>query len=279
MRNYLIPLLSLLFLTACEDVVEIDTPTEASRLFADAVIRIDADRPITNVLIKLGLTSSFFESTEAATGAEVIIRNEEYAGTDASDDDFIVLSENFPGVYQANRNTDFFTTGELQLRIRYEDQVYAATTTYVPAVPIEKLEQGDGSLFSGDEIEVIVSYTDDPGRDDYYLFDFDFNEYLVTEDEFYQGQAFEFSYFYDDSIQSGREVEISLIGVDESFFNYMSQVIVQAGAEQGPFQTPSATVRGNIANITDPENVDGQDNFALGYFAVCQTFTKTITIQ
>ncbi|SHI95343.1 DUF4249 family protein [Pseudozobellia thermophila] len=279
MKKYLIPLLSLLFLSACEDVVEIDTPTEAPRLFVDGVIRIDAAMPSTTVSIKVGLTSSFFESTESAAGAEVIIRNESYTGTDVSDENFMVLSENFPGVYEGTKNTDFFTTGELQLTIGYDDQVYSATTSYVPAVPIDKLEQGDGSLFTGDEIEIVVAFTDAPERDDYYLFDFDFNEYLVTEDAFYQGQTFEFSYFYDDGVDSGREISISLIGVDHSLFNYMNQVIVQAGAEQGPFQTPSATVRGNIINITDPENIDGQNNFALGYFAVCQTYTKTITIE
>ena len=108
------------------------------------------------------------------------------------------------------------------------------------------------------------------------MFDFDFNEYLVSEDEFYQGQPFEFSYFYDDGVQSGMEVQISLIGVDEPFFNYMNQVIVQSGGDQGPFQTPSATVRGNILNVSD-EN--GTDNFALGYFAVCQTYTQSITLE
>ena len=81
------------------------------------------------------------------------------------------------------------------------------------------------------------------------------------------------------------DISISLLGVNESFFNYMNQLIVQSGGDQGPFQTPSATVRGNIINVTDIDNinsfdnVENSDNFALGYFAVCETFTDTIVIE
>ncbi len=96
---------------------------------------------------------------------------------------------------------------------------------------------------------------------------------------------FQFSYFYEDGIESGREVEVSIIGVDKPFFNYMNQIIVQSGGDQGPFQTPAATVRGNIINVTNIDNndsfdtVDNKDNFALGYFAVCQSFNKSLIIE
>ena len=65
----------------------------------------------------------------------------------------------------------------------------------------------------------------------------------------------------------------------------MNQLIVQSGGDQGPFQTPSATVRGNIINVTNIDNIDSfdnvedRDNFALGYFAVCQTFRDSIVIE
>ena len=125
----------------------------------------------------------------------------------------------------------------------------------------------------------------------------DFNEYLVTEDIFYPGQRFEFSYFYDDGVTSGMDLNISILGVDILFYNYMNQLIAQADSgSAGPFQTPSATVRGNILNITDVgidtiedaanienigslEGIDSTDNFALGYFAISQSFTKTITVN
>ena len=65
----------------------------------------------------------------------------------------------------------------------------------------------------------------------------------------------------------------------------MDQLIVQAGGNQGPFQTPVATVRGNVINVTGidnitvTDNVERTNNFALGYFAVVQEFKQTITIE
>ncbi|WP_286827739.1 DUF4249 family protein, partial [Maribacter sp. UBA4516] len=173
-----------------------------------------------------------------------------------------------------------------QLILETENEQFFATTTYVKSVPIDSLEQGDETLFSGDETEVIVTFTDPGESNDFYLLDLDFGEFLVTEDEFYQGQTFVFSYFYDNelAINTSSVVNISLLGVDEQFYNYMNQIIVQSGGDQGPFQTPAATVRGNIINVTGidndevVDNVERSDNFALGYFAIVEEYTDSITI-
>jgi len=155
----------------------------------------------------------------------------------------------------------------------------------VPSVPIESLQEGNATLFTGDETEILISFLDTPNQTDFYLFDFSFDEYLVSEDTFYPGQRFQFSYFYEDGLNSGQEIEIGILGIDVNFYNYMTQLIVQAGGDQGPFQTPAATVRGNIINVTDIDNIDNFDNvedtenFALGYFSVSQEYTESITIQ
>jgi len=278
-------LLLIVFASGCEDVVDIDTPVTPPRLFIDAIVRLDINNMITTVQVKAGTTSSFFNSTEPAELTNVSILGVDYEPTSALDQNFVVFSEVAPGIYEGSKSTNFFTSGELQLFITHEDQQYLARTNFVPSSPILNLEQGNGTLFTGNETEVKVSFTDNGDRDDFYLVDLDFGDYLVTEDEFYQGQTFEFSYFYDQDVEPGREITISLLGVDEPFYNYMNQLIVQAGGDQGPFQTPSATVRGNIINITNIDNIDSFDNvedsnnFALGYFAVSQTFTQNITIE
>ncbi len=279
MKRYILFFTGFLLVIGCEDVVEIDTPTEPPRLSVDALIRIDESEPITNVIVKVSLTSSFFDDTEAAELDEIKILNPGYQPTGPSDENFIALSETEPGRYEASKSTSFFTEGALELSITYGGNSYLATTTYVPAVPIDRLEQGEGELFTGDETEILVAFTDNASREDFYLFDFDFNEYLVTDDGFYQGQTFEFSYFYDEDVTPGMEIEVDILGIDEPFYNYMNQLIVQAGGDQGPFQTPSATVRGNILNVTNSDTIENRNNFALGYFAVCQTFSKSIEIE
>ena len=75
------------------------------------------------------------------------------------------------------------------------------------------------------------------------------------------------------------------MGADEQFYNYMDQLIEQADDLQGPFQTPVATVRGNVFDVTDIDNLDRFDNvdrpntFPLGYFAIVEEFTNTLTIE
>lgn len=276
--------IGLLFL-GCEDVIEVDVPQTPSRLTIDALIRLDAGASFTTATIKANLTSSFFGEITTAELTSISIINPDYVPSSALDSQAIIFSEVAPGIYEGTKGTQFFTEGALQLVIEHDGQRYLAQTQYMPSASLLSLEQGDGTLFTGNETEVEVSFTDDIERNDFYLVDLDFGDYLVTEDEFYNGQTFRFSYFYDDQVEEGSEINISLLGVDEPFYNYMNQLIVQSGGDQGPFQTPSATVRGNIINVTNIDNINSFDNvedtgnFALGYFAVCQTFTETIIIE
>ncbi|NNF20268.1 MAG: DUF4249 family protein [Flavobacteriaceae bacterium] len=285
MKRILILVFINLFFFSCEDVVEIDTPVGAPRLIVDALLRINTSEPVQNIRIEVNLTDSFFGETPATAVEQMTITNIDME-TSFENPNSIILLQTEPGVYEASKNTDFFLSGRLILQVDFQGELYIARTEYVPGVPIDSLEQGDASLFEGDETELIISYTDEAERNDFYLFDLGFDEYLVTEDEFYQGQQFVFSYFYDQSFESGQNLEIGLMGVDESFYNYMNQLIVQSGSDTaGPFQTPAATVRGNIINATGIDNIENfdnvgdPDNFALGYFAVCQEFRDTLTIQ
>ncbi|MGB5821292.1 MAG: DUF4249 family protein [Saonia sp.] len=285
MKKVIYLLTSVLVLTSCEDVIEVDVPTEEPRLIIDALIRVDENEPTINILVKASLSNSFFDTISPAKLDEITLINLDLPAENNRNARF--LTENNPGsgIYEVLSDTDFLLEGELLLQITYEDQLFSATTRYVPTVPIDKLEQGDDILFDDEDTEVEITFTDNPDRNDFYVFDFDFNEFLVSEDEFFQGQAFKFSYFYDKNLEAGQEVDISILGADQEFFNYMDKLIEQGGANPGPFGTPAATVRGNILNVTELDNMDVFDNvdmpnnFALGYFAVVQEFQETITIQ
>lgn len=295
--RFLSTILLLVALLSCEDVIDVEVPTEEPRLNVNALLKVDISQPFVPVEVKVSLTNNFFEEIPVTKAESIVILMEEL------DEDGIVvrsfsssLAEKVPntGIYAPDPNFSSdqrIPTVILQdnidfsLIIRHNGRTYLAKTKYVPTNPIDTLLQGNGSLFSGDETEVIITFTDDFVRDDFYLFDFDFGEYLVTEDEFYKGQQFEFSYFYDREFESGRELEISIVGVDEELYNYMNQLIVQSGETQGPFQTPVATVRGNIFDVTNLDNIDVFDNvdqpnvFPLGYFGIVQEYKRTLTIK
>lgn len=301
MKLYISLLLTISLLVSCEDVIDLELPESDSRLIVNGVIRVDETQEYLPIEIMVSESSSFFESNTIASLESAII----YYGTPNPDAPEILenggisnLTELEPGsgkwvpdpTFDSDQRIRVSSINEgdvFQLILTTTEERYFATTTYVKSVPIDSLEQGDQTLFSGDETEVVVTFTDNGDRDDFYILDFDFNEYLVTEDEFYQGQTFVFSYFYDSDLdlETNTSITISLLGADESFYNYMNQIIVQSGGDQGPFQTPAATVRGNIINITGIDNseifdnVSRNDNFALGYFAIVQEYKESIAIE
>lgn len=300
MKRYILITLSIVLFISCEDVIDVELPENDTRLIINGVIRVDESQEFLPIEIVVSESSSFFDENTAATIESAII----YYGTPSPDAPEILegggvsnLAELEPGSgkwvpdpnFDADQRIRVSSIDEgdvFQLIIQTTEEQYFATTTYVKSVPIDSLEQGDETLFSGDETEVIVSFTDRADSDDFYVLDLDFGEFLVTEDEFYQGQTFIFSYFYDNdlAINTSSVVNISLLGADEQFYNYMNQIIVQSGGDQGPFQTPAATVRGNIINITGidndeiVDNVERSDNFVLGYFAIVEEYTDSITI-
>ncbi|HDZ06302.1 hypothetical protein LCGC14_0148270 [marine sediment metagenome] len=300
MIRYLLLLLTVTLFISCEDIIDVDLPENETRLIVNGIIRVDETQEYLPIEIRVSESSSFFENNTIATINSAII----YYGTPNPDAPEILegggvsnLVELEPGsgiwipdpTFDSDQRIRVSSINEgdvFQLTIETNEERYFATTTYVKSVPIDSLVQGDETLFSGDETEVIVTFTDRGDRDDFYVLDLDFGEFLVTEDEFYQGQTFVFSYFYDNELElnTSSVVDISLLGADEAFYNYMNQIIVQSGGDQGPFQTPAATVRGNIINITGIDNnevfdnVDRSNNFALGYFAIVEEYKDSIEI-
>ncbi len=263
---------TLLFLS-CEDVVDVDVPEGEPRLTVDASFEIYLNEsPVTiEGYLRLTLSAPFFDDTiPPVTDATVFITNLEdnsVINFEASDDN--------PGFYDpvadAVVNPEFNT--QYELTVIYDNETYKAKTELFASVPINSVEQGDGTLFEGDETEIIVSFADDGTRNDFYLFDFDFNLLEVSEDRFYQGEAFNFSYFYENMF-SGQEVTIKILGIGERYFNYAGLLIEQSRqGDAGPFQTPPALLRGNIINTTNP------DNYALGYFNLSEANRIQFTIE
>lgn len=294
MKRLFLLLLLTSALISCEDVIDVDLTNEDPRLIVDALVRIDTTQNLTEAIIKVSLSTSFFGEIEPAILESMQIQKE-------SGGSFVPFEPvpGEPGNYRpftafgspvADNKivTSFLTDPEetYLLFVQFEDQLYFARSTFATSVPINSVSQGDGQLFDEDDTEIVISITDVPDREDFYIFDFDFNEFLPTEDRFYEGQEFEFSYFYDADIEPGDELDISVLGADRSFFDYMNGLLEQSeqGAN-GPFQTPVATIRGNLLNVTGIDNIDQFDNvnrpdaFILGYFSLSQEFKTSLVIE
>ncbi len=288
-------LIFLLLLISCEDVVDVDLPPQEPRLIVDALIRLDLENDASPLRIKVNTTGKFFEENTPTPLTRMQIINE--AITDVSGtifltpdpekpNEYVPLGDNVepaPGDLIGN---DVFFDGRLILTFVFQEELYLAETRFAPSPPIQSLDQGTSTVFGEDNIEVQVTFKDLPTPDNFYVFDFDFNEFLTLEDRFINDQEFTFTYFYENSFEENLEVNISILGATEAFYNYMDLLIEQSDlTDGGPFQVPVTTVRGNILKVEGVDNIDIFDNvgrpqeFVLGYFAVAQEHQASIQIS
>ncbi|MBL7473705.1 DUF4249 family protein [Robertkochia sediminum] len=271
MKRFLYTTLSTLFLlfSSCEDVVDIPLEDPEPRLVVNALIRVNSQEPINTVTVGLLLSSNFFADNPPVNDASVTLEDLE-TGTQYALD----LQPDNTGTYTADISTEVLTSGVMELQILYKGELYTATSEFVPSTPIIVLEQGDSSLFDEESIEIIIGYNDPADQVNYYLLDYDQGEFFTSEDTFYQGQFIEFSFFHGKA-SPGDVLEVSILGADQRFTNYMNQILELSGA-QGftPFQTPVSAARGNIIGPNDHNR-----NFALGYFAIAEAYSQTLLIE
>ncbi|UII75562.1 DUF4249 domain-containing protein [Flagellimonas sp. HMM57] len=269
MKNSIYLLLSLFLLASCEEVIDIELPTSEPRLVIDAIIGYNQNNgdPITIGQVKLTLTAPFLQDEiPPAENATVTIIDEENGQS-------FPLVESDPGVFQ-NGFPDLEFDREYTLIVNYDGETYTATQQLIPAPVISSAVQGDGFLFDEEEeTEVVITFTDTPNERNYYLFSFGFDNFLVVDDEFFEGSDITFSYFYED-VEPGDLLTITLLGIDKNFADYVDLALVQSGENGGgPFATPPATVKGNILNTTTPEN------FPFGYFNLSEFDTELLTVE
>jgi len=289
-----------ILLTSCEEVVDVVLPEPETRLVVNGLVRVDPNEEFVPVEIKVTESSGFLgQNTITQLESAVILIGERDPDDPFNrnfDTSVLEETEAGSGVYIPsyipgtdtddrirteilNPNTEFF------LIVEHKGRRYAGQTFYAPTVPIDNLEQGDEILLDEDETELIVTFTDVPEQKNYYVFDFGFGNYLATDDQFIDGQEFTFSYFYDQEFTTGTELYISILGADQQFFNYIDLLVEQTENDGGIFETPAATVRGNMFDVTGLDNIEIFDNvgrpddFALGYFAIVEEAKSTLTIE
>ncbi|MCL6265626.1 DUF4249 family protein [Flagellimonas myxillae] len=290
-------LLIAVFVCACEDVVDVDLPQNESRLIVNGIVRVDPSQEFLPIKIAVTETNGFFEEPTITTleSAVILVGEPNPDAPDLFNLSTKILKELTPGsgvyepdtVYVDERiQTRFLTPNTVFfLIVEHKGNKYLAQSSYTRTVPIDQLELGTETLFDEDDTEIKLTITDVPEEKNYFVFDFGFGEFLALDDQFIDGQQFEFSYFYQKDLEVGQEVEISVLGADQEFHNYMDLLVEQTQNDGGVFETPAATVRGNVFDITGLDNINIFDNvgrpesFALGYFAVVEEFKQTLTIQ
>ena len=221
--------------------------------------------------IKLSTTNEYYENTiPAVTGAIVFI-------TDSNSIQYDFNEDIGTGNYICT-NFNPVLNDTYVLTVIHDGQTYLATENLIPSPTIESVNQNNEGGFTGEDIEVKFFFQDNGLIDNFYLVQFNTSflslpEYDVVDDEFFQGNQM-FGLYSNEDLKEADELTFTLHGISERYYNYMNVLLGVAGNNGGsPFQTPPATVRGNIINQTN------FDNYALGYFRLSETDTMMYTIQ
>ncbi|WP_121665595.1 DUF4249 domain-containing protein [Mesonia aquimarina] len=268
MKKIVILLFSLCALWSCEDVISIDLEEGEPKLVIEATAIQLEDQEEAFIEVKLTKTFPYFnnELPPNVSGAEITVEvNDQTFLLEEIDDNSGYYSTSLPMIY----NQDYI------LFIEVEGEQYEATTQLEPTVPFDYVEQATGESFDPDLTSIKAYFTDPEDEENFYYFEFNSerNGRVLdnSDDELINGN--QVSTFYADEFEVGDQVTISIQGISERFNNYISILLDQTDGGGNPFGTPPATIRGNIKNVSNP------DNFPLGYFRISQEYTTTYTIQ
>lgn len=260
-----------LFLSSCEEVVNVDLDTASPRLVVDAAIDWEQGTDGALQKIKLSTTTSFYSSVvPPVSGATIFVTN-------SNSTVFDFVESETAGEYVC---TNFVPQIDetYTLTVIVNGQTYTATETLKSVASITQIVQDNEGGITGDLIDIKAFFNDPADQDNFYLFKYKYSnkaklDYQVSDDRFFQGNTI-FSLSNNEDLATGDQIQITHYGISRTYYNYMNILLSIAGNTGGsPFQSPPATVRGNIINNTN------FDNYALGYFRLSETDSGSYTVQ
>ncbi len=265
-------LITSLFFTGCEEVVNIDLDTQQPKLVIDAVIKWQKGTPGDVQKVKLTTTTNFYTNViPVVSGATVYVTN-------SSNTVFNFIETPNTGEYTCTNFVPVINES-YTLTVIHDGQTYRATDTLLATPAIDSVEQQLGQGFGGvEEIQVKFFFQDNGLEDNFYLVGVKnqaivYPEYNVISDEFFQGNTM-FGFYANEDLVAGDVLQLYVQGISERYNNYMAKLLNIAASDGGnPFATPPATLKGNIVNQTNP------DNYPLGYFSLGEVDTRTYTVE
>ncbi len=257
-----------LFFSSCDDVVKLDLETGETRIVVDAEIIWKKGTSGSEQVIKVSKTAPYYnDKTPKVSGAKVKVTN--------SKGDVFTFNETGPGLYVC---TNFVPVINMDyvLSVEAEGQTFTAAEKLISVSPIDRIEQKRVPDVAGDDLYEISFYFKDPADQvNFYLTDyksdvFRLPSYTLLDDELFNGNEI-YPRFSDPDLKPGKSLSVINRGISKNFYNYMSLILEIYGGS--PFSIPPGNIRGNIVNTTNA------NNFAFGYFRLCEADTFSYTVQ
>jgi len=263
-----------LLLGACERVVEVDLPNGPTRLVVEARL----ERVLENVngrqVIVLSTTGPYLSGVRPPA-----VRGTTVSVTDDLGHVSVFVEQGTPGQYVTSalvieRNRRY------TLRVNWEGSQFESTTTTATIPRIDSLYfvAAKPGQFSGKWGVRATIDTKDPGDErNFYLWEQYLNSVkqlgpdssirlpVIVNDELVNGRpVIGYQPFEGIDIPVGTQVLIRQIGLTAELYRYYFALSEQVSNDGSIFAVPLASVRGNVANRTNPVQR------ALGYFSVSE---------
>ncbi|BFM45395.1 DUF4249 domain-containing protein [Flavobacterium sp. CFS9] len=261
-------LVLVLFFSSCDDVVKLDLETGETRIVVDAEIIWKKGTSGNEQIIKVSKTAPYYDNkTPKVSGAKVKVTN--------SKGDVFTFNETEPGSYVC---TNFVPVINMDyvLSVEAEGQTFTAAEKLISVTPIDRIEQKRVPDVAGDDLYEISFYFKDPADQvNFYLTDYKSSilrlpSYTLFDDELFNGNEI-YPRFSDPDLKPGISLSIINRGISKNFYNYMRLILEISGGS--PFSIPPENIRGNIVNTTNA------NNFAFGYFRLCEADTATYVVK
>ena len=270
-------LISILTLTSCTDVIELDVPSEAPRLVIEASINWEKETTGNNQRIKLSKSTPYFDTNgvEPVLGASVKITND-------TNGTVFVFTDNSDGSY----STDSFVplvNNSYTLEVINEGETYVAQENLIAVPSILSVYQSTDYFFQ-DLLEVNFEFLDPIDEVNYYFIKFQEEADLLPtlstlKDEFINGNLITISNERRENedinqvpYAPGDVVDMELYGISKEYYDYMT-ILINQSESGGPFDTTPVALKGNCINQTNP------DTDAYGYFRMTEVSKATYLFE
>lgn len=272
------------FASGCERVVDLDLRDGPRRLVVEASLERVHGNVSGRQSIKLSTTSPYFSPATAPPARNAVVRVVSDKG------DTVTFAESsIAGTYSTNALTVQHGS-RYTLHVEFEGQKFMATesTQTVPTIDSLYFDTQKWSPFPGPKsgVRATIDFVDPANVRNYYLWDLFVDGVrqlgpdtvskmrVGVPDDVLNGLSVKgFQPFEGINIPVGAEVRVRQIGISEAIYRYHYALSDQAGPDGSPFSVPPSSVRGNVANLTNPSSP------ARGYFSVSEVSEVTGTYR
>ncbi|MEM6523143.1 MAG: DUF4249 domain-containing protein [Bacteroidota bacterium] len=274
-------LLSLIMIS-CDEEIDLTLDSPPNRLIVEGRVEKIIGETDYEQQIVLSTLNDFFDQSQTPKVTDAVVKVSDSKGNEY----LYSHDESIPGRY-INSNLRGKVGETYQLTIEWQGEVFEAQETLISVAPLSRVYQKfeEENTFEDGGIKVAIDFTDPEGVDNYYFWEL-FSEgknqitadpgnsgNVIAKDEFYDGQTIE-GYFPNEErvYLPGDKVTVRHIGISEEHYDFLFLLFEQTGQTGQLIDVPPALIKGNIRNLTNPENI------AMGYFGASEIDERTITI-